>query len=80
MTTLLEKAKSIVRHRVITPDETVADEEVELIEAYFKNEITVRQASEALGHKHPGNFTAWLGAKLKKLYRQGQVQITKSKD
>jgi len=77
MSTLLEKAKSVPKPISIVSKEEITDEHIELITAYFDGVITTRQASFALGHNHPGNFTAWLGEMVKLLYRQNKIQFIK---
>lgn len=53
--TLLEIAKgvSVGRARVLTPTE----EELDVVVAYLKGEVTVRQACAVLGMLGPGSFT-----------------------
>lgn len=77
MPTLLEKAKSIQKPHIVHSDDSITDEQIELIEAHFAGQVTMRQASYALGFKNQGSFAHFVYKALRNLYNQDRLQILK---
>lgn len=79
MTTLLEKAKAEQPYKFVrtatSDNPEQIQEERELLLAYLKGELTVRQVVKAMGWKNPGQVTHWLGKWLRYLYIEGKVSL-----
>jgi hypothetical protein len=73
MATLLEIAKAEQPAALNNPERI--QEEKELLVAYLKGELTVRQVVKAMGWKNPGQVTHWLGKWLRYLYVEGKVNV-----
>jgi len=79
MKTLLEKAKAVeVRQRNIAPP---TDEEIELMFAWMKGDITLKQMNIAFGNnkgdKYSGNILYRVAVWMREAYRQGKIKLTK---
>jgi hypothetical protein len=75
MNKLLEEAKKHTRvhkHKARVP---ITHEEVELVLAYLRSEITLRGYAAAMKLQNPGNVSHRIGAVLLKAIQDGDIEI-----
>ena len=72
--TLLEKAKNIAMFR--SGKSPLNEEELDLVLAWFNDEVTTKQASQVLGKKGM-NYASYVSTLLKRAYLSGKLEIKK---
>lgn len=72
---LLDKAKAIDKSQKVKI--AVTEEHIDLVKACLAGEVSIRQAGEAMGYKHPGSFTSFMNVVMRYLYQNKRLKIIK---
>lgn len=74
-TSLLEKAKTTPSRDTAKIGHKVNKQTIDLALALLKEEVTYKQAAQALGFKSTGYVGAWMVKHLKAAMREGRLKI-----